>query len=138
MTTLIQQKSPHDCALAAIAMAAGMQFWEDLWTDDDLKAVHGRGVADVDPWLERAGFVRLRDYLEVYTHGSQEMIHAMLWRRSALLSVNSLNNNGGGHMIYWDGSKIWDPHEGQDGYLSFRWLSSAIVKRAVIFNEVNH
>jgi hypothetical protein len=57
----------------------------------------------------------------------------MLWKRRALLSVSSLNIDHGSHMIYWDGTRIWDPNDGKEGKLAFRYLSSCQITQAVIF-----
>lgn len=137
MTTLIQQKSPNDCVLAAIAMAAGFEKWEDAWTEDDLQAViKSKGVADTEPWLKRHGFVEWKHYRECYIHDDR-VAHALLWKRRALISCSSLNNDGGSHMIFWDGARIWDPHEGHwdQGFQYFRHLSTLRISRAYIFDD---
>lgn len=38
-----------------------------------------------------------------------EFYRRMIWGRRALVSVPSLNNEGGYHMIFWDGSNVLDP-----------------------------
>lgn len=139
MTTLIQQKSGNDCVLAAIAMAAGKDKWEDLWTPEDLQSViDSRGINDVDPWMLRAGFEREKHFREIFVYsGSERIASALLWRRRALLSVDSLNNHGGSHMIYWDGQKIWDPHEGHyPEFLAFRHLTSCKINRVQLFADL--
>lgn len=136
MTILVTQKSPHDCVLAAIAMAVG-KTWEEAWTQEDLAAViKSRGIADIDPWMKRHGAEPYVDYREVYVHGTRlGMVCALLWKRRALLSVNSLNNDGGSHMIYWDGECILDPNEGYEGKIAFKHLSSCIITRVYVFKE---
>lgn len=133
MTTLIQQRSGNDCVLAAIAMAVGKERWEDLWTEEDLqKVIQDKGIADIEPWLDRAGVTA---YRQVYIHGvDMRTCRALLWKRRALLSVDSLNNNGGSHMVYWDGDKLWDPHTGHEeqGLLAFKWLSTVHISRAFL------
>jgi hypothetical protein len=131
MTTLIQQKSQNDCVLAAIAMAAGASAWEDLWTEEDLqKVITSKGIANMDPWLKRAG---ITEWMECYVRDDRTA-HRLLWQRRALLSVNSLNNPGGTHMVYWDGEKLWDPHEGHyPEFLAFRHLQSLSISEIYIF-----
>lgn len=111
MTVLIQQKTLNDCALAAIAMAAGKEAWEDLWTEADLEAVKGKGVADIEPYMLRAGMLRKVHYRTAYIHANlnPETLEVLLWGRRALLSVHSLNSAHNNHMIYWDGERLWDP-----------------------------
>lgn len=138
MTTLIQQKSGNDCVLAAIAMARGCESWDDIWTQDDLdKVIASKGVAHWEDWMKRAGFVEDVHYRDVYCNGGDaERLKALLWRRRALLSVGSLNNAGGSHAVYWDGAKLWDPHEGHyPQYLAYRHLSSVCLSRALIFSD---
>lgn len=136
MTTLIQQRSGNDCVLAAIAMAAGAAAWEEVWTQADLDAViASKGVSDVAHWLVRAGF-KEGDFREVYLHGERAAA-ALLWRRPALLSVASLNNNGGSHMIFWDGERVFDPHEGHyPQFIAFRHLTSCSISRAFLLDEL--
>lgn len=135
MTVLINQKTGYDCVLAAIAMAAGKTAWEDLWTADDLDEVNGKGVSDIEPWMKRAGFTRLTHYKTVYLHAcDQEQTKDLLWRRKALLSIDSLNNEHGSHMVYWDGERIWDPHEKHDDYLFHRILTGVCLRSAYLLN----
>lgn len=138
MTTLIQQKSGNDCVLAAIAMAAGFDRWEDAWTDDDLQTViKSKGIADLDPWMKRVGYVAWTHYRECYVHRDESIAQVFLWKRRALISCSSLNNDGGSHMVFWDGRRIWDPHEGHwdQGFQYFRHLSTLRISRAYIFDD---
>jgi hypothetical protein len=134
MTTLIQQRSPSDCVLASIAMAAGKSAWTDLWTDADLAEIAGKGISTYEPWMERAGLGQpYVDYWEVYVGQSMNTFKCMLWKRRALLSIHSINNDGGHHSVYWDGDRIWDPNEGIPGKIAMPFLHSAIISRAWIF-----
>ena len=137
MTTLIQQKSNNDCVLAAIAMLAGKERWEDLWTPEDLDAViKSSGVSNHADWLLRAGLKEHRHYIEVHCgHISQHYICAMLRWRKALLSVHSLNNEHGYHMVYWDGAKLFDPQDGVEGKIAFKYLTSCCITRVFLFND---
>jgi hypothetical protein len=135
MTTLIRQRTNNDCVLAAIAMAAGKEKWEDAWTEEDLQAVvASRGISDKTPWLERMGFKEHTDFVDLYVQGEAMItVKAMLWNRRALLSVESLNHSHGSHMVFWDGTRIWDPNEGVDGKIAFKFLSSVYMTRLVLF-----
>ena len=133
MTTLIQQRSDNDCVLASIAMAVGAGKWEDVWTDEDLQsAIDSQGISDYEPWLKRVGLVNYEDYRVVYTHTGASDTHVLLWGRRALLSVRSLNNDGGYHMVYFDGEKLHDPQEGVEGKLAYRFLHSCQIARAIL------
>lgn len=139
MTHLIQQKSPNDCVLASVAMAAGFERWEDAWTDEDLQAViASKGVSSVEPWLNRVGYIADKSYREVYVRDETNgTVRAMLWRRRALISCDSLNNYGGSHMVYWDGSRVFDPHEGHwdQGFQHFRHITSLSISRVFVFDD---
>jgi len=133
-TTLIQQKSGSDCVLAAIAMAAGKEKWEDLWTQADLdQVIKDRGVGDIDPWMQRAGFQRGVHYHETYSN-YEPVAKKFLWKRKALLSIDSLNIAGGMHMVYWDGDRIFDPHDSHDSYLFHRIITGVSLYKAFLLN----
>lgn len=139
MTTLIQQRSPNDCVLAAIAMAAGVERWEDAWTEADLESViKSRGIAHIEDWMRRLGYVEDKHYFMVYVRGdTNSTVRALLWRRRALISCDSLNNRGGSHMVYWDGERVWDPHEGHwdQGFQHFRHITSLCINWCYIFDD---
>ena len=132
-TTLIKQRSGNDCVLAAIAMARGAASWGDIWTDADLESViASKGVSGYGPWLEQAGF-KPDQFKEIQIWGStdQQIVRQLLWHRRALVSVHSLNNDQGHHMVFWDGHEIFDPST-QRTYL---WLHSATITRVVLLDE---
>jgi hypothetical protein len=132
MTVHVKQKTDNDCALASIAMSVNC-LWEDLWTQDDLTQIEGKGISDLDPWLLRAGYIR-SEYKYVYTHGSLSIEgHELLWARRALVSIRSLNGPSN-HLIYWDGKRVWDPQEGVEGKLYVKHLHSAVLSRVVLLN----
>lgn len=132
MTTLIKQRTGNDCALAAIAMAAGCTSWDQLWSDEDLVPIKDRGVGDLTLWLARAGYQRNVHYKGIYVHGLSyhEDLVGLLWRRRALLSVHSLNNEGN-HMVYWDGQELFDPST----QLTYKLLRSLHIVRIVVFDD---
>lgn len=120
--TLIQQKSPNDCVLAAIAMACGAARWEDVWNEADLQQARDKKGLHPEDWLHRVGLVESKHWKSVYVN-SDRWASAMLWRRHAL--------------IMWDGHRIWDPHEGhQDqGFQHFKHITTLSISRAIIFDE---
>lgn len=130
MTNLIKQLSGNDCVLAAIAMARGAEKWHDVWTAADLeRVVTGKGISDYGPWMAQAGFEPHEwKEIQVWNSSDQQLLRQLLWRRRALLSVHSLNNDQGHHMVFWDGREIFDPST-QRTYL---WLHSATISRIVL------
>jgi hypothetical protein len=125
MTTLIQQRTSSDCVLACIAMAAGAASWDEVWTQADAdKVVASRGISpyDYSEWSERAGLKF--DDCSIYESCSQKTVKYLLRGQRAILSVYSLNIDGGHHAVYWDGQRLWDPNEGVAGKLAFRHLHS--------------
>lgn len=120
MTVLVQQRSPHDCAVCCMAMLTGRTY-------EDVRAViaelldetgERRGMRNEQEALRRLGFEHS------FHHGqpigdisctrrgfeiSPEYYRGAAWGRRALMSVPSLNFSGSWHMIFWDGSRIWDP-----------------------------
>jgi hypothetical protein len=112
------------------------KLWDELWTEEDLKKViESRGIADIEPWMERAGLKQWEDYKEIHVYYEQRYVGSLLWKRRALLSVDSLNIDGGSHMVYWDGTRIWDPNEGLEGKQHFKFISSCKISRVVIFSD---
>ena len=140
MTFLVQQRGDNDCVLASLAMAKGVE-WGDLWTQADLDKVSAdKGVGDIDPWMKRLGWVQGEHYMPTYCRGEMNNVHRLLWKRRALLSVSSLNNSGGSHMVFWDGDRIWDPHEGHWhlGHQFFRHLSTTQISQAFLLLPTPH
>ena len=134
MTTLIKQRSDNDCALAALAMALGAQTWDEVWTEEDLAAViKSQGVGNVDYWLLRHGLKRKVHFKNIYVHGMSyhEDLVGCLWRRRALLSVHSLNMPEGNHMVYWDGSEVFDPSPKR----TYANLRSMHIVRIILFDD---
>lgn len=118
-------------------MAVGASSWADAWSDEDLqKVIESQGISDFEPWFARHHIEEWKDYRHIYVHGDNVgIVKAMLWQRRAVLSVNSLNNNGGSHAVYWDGEKVYDPQEGIEGKIAFRFLSSMVITNAYIFKD---
>lgn len=132
-TKLIQQRNRSDCGLAAMAMALGKEY-DELWTPEDVqKVLDERGISDVGDWLERKGLKRREDFSTVYTFG-REKAAELLWGRPALLSIVSLNEQQGNHLVYFDGYRIWDPQEGREGKLFARIIRSVSIETVTILH----
>lgn len=132
MTTLIKQKGLYDCVLASIAMAKGCETWEELWGEADLAEVDGKGVSDERPWMEKAGFKDNQwKRIYVYEGSGQAIIKKLLWKRRAMIAANSLNTAEHGHMMYWDGEKIFDPSTQR----TFEFINSLVINSIIIFDD---
>lgn len=131
MTALIKQITGSDCFLACIAMAKGAKHVLDVWSKEDIdKVVASQGVGDPDPWLEQAGFKKGVDYKQHYAHhGTDDAIKALLWKRRAIISVRSLNIDGGTHAVYWDGEALFDPST----LRTYLHLSSLSISQVTLF-----
>lgn len=120
MTQIIQQRTPHDCAVAAMAMLTGKTWEETHAIIGHLVDYEGerRGMRDEQQALKLLGF----DYR--FENGrpvgdiscmrrpfgiAADFYRQFAWGRRALMSVPSLNRPGGWHMIFWDGARVYDP-----------------------------
>lgn len=123
----VKQKTDNDCVLAAVAMAAGMAY-NLLWTPEDTdKTVKDRGVGgeELKALMARAGL----EYRTVYVFGNDTgKVAELLWRRRALISMRSMNNRHGNHMVYWDGDLLHDPQRGRRGKLWAQHLHSVVIE----------
>jgi hypothetical protein len=126
MSAVIKQRYEWDCFLASIAMAVAGDY-DKLWLGDvphdsrfpTIYATnfvdcmirnHGIFDANVDHAFNRAGLQKDVDYWTVHLHPQNiDCGKAMIKGRRAILQVPSLNNEGGRHIVYWDGSQVRDP-----------------------------
>lgn len=146
MSELIRQRGPRDCGIAAIAMFTGRPYEEVLeaglasggylkggGTRSSGEILHQLGyhwenlVTDTKPNTRRFRTVAVMEYYQ-----SPDFVRDILWGRPCLMSVPSLNKEGGYHLIYYDGQRILDPQEGRKGkkfYTDFKSLKprSAVV-----------
>lgn len=135
MTTLIQQKTDNDCALAATAMAIGAPSWESVWTQADLDAVAGKGAHTSDVF-EKVGLRDRKHYLNVGVYSLDiGRAASLLWERAAILSVASINTAYGWHAVYWDGSKLWDPQEGRPDRQFFKFLQTVRIEQVYLLTD---
>ena len=132
---MIKQRNDTDCALAAIAMIAGVDY-DDLWLSEFVEKVvkaKGCGPELTDEALAIAGFTNREHYISCYTWGLSSDHRRLLWGRKAILSVPSLNYERGYHAVAWDGFRVFDPSPKQ----VYQWLEQLQITNAVIFNENN-
>lgn len=106
----IQQRMEADCAVAALAMFLGKRY-EDI-------ARHCTGAELVQYGL---AWSRERHIAGLFGIAVEVVDVSLLdWRRSAILTVPSLNDPAGGtHAVYWDGRRAWDPQKGREGYAAY-------------------
>lgn len=101
----VQQRFSGDCQLCCLAMFLGVSYEEvvkHVWGNE---LVHG-----------------LRDERTEYILGLFEAdvvirdVNRLDRSQPAVLTVPSLNHyDGGRHVVYWDGERVWDPNQGVPG-----------------------
>ncbi len=140
MTHLVKQRTPHDCAVACMAMLTGRTY-------DSVMAAIGdafdpeKGMAREETALKRLGFDN--SYASGEPAGnfvclrrdwciSTKFFRRLAWARRALMSVPSLNFEGGWHMVYFDGREVYDPSN-MKTYSRFEQLEP---DEMVLFSEV--
>lgn len=120
MSTLIQQRMPADCAVAALAMFLNVTY-EDV-------AIHCSGAELVRSGLS---WVRENHILGLFQVECDVFAPSVIdWVQPAILSVPTLNEpEGGTHSIYWDGKRVWDPQTNRKGK---SWYTNQMAKELVI------
>jgi hypothetical protein len=111
MPDLINQKTNDQCVIASVAMATGLDY------DYVLNVASISGAYTSSSGTHASSILNHLDvcYKNVYDHNhriSNSFWREMLFGRRAILSVKSVNNEGGTHSIFWDGFKILDPQNG--------------------------
>lgn len=78
----------------------------DAGVQNEALALRRLGYEDKNENGEAVG-----DFVCLYRQNaiSPEYFRSMAWGRRALMSVPSLNHEGGWHMVYWDGRVLFDP-----------------------------
>lgn len=140
MANQVFQKNDNDCMLACIAMAAGKgydELWPQSWVDE---VVEQRGASNefTNKALEHAGFKTQQDCWKVNVWDNQSrdpMVRRLLSGRSAILSVPSLNWEGGLHVVFWDGASLFDPNDPATGKQVYRWIDQLAPREIWIFDE---
>lgn len=147
MTVHVQQRGPHDCAIAACAMLTGMTYESVLalfsdWTEWNARAVakgertRGTDERHYSKFFDEIGW-QVRGPIGGWRNpNAGETIRDMLWGRRALISIHSANHDAGYHTAYFDGARIWDPQEGRDGHRAYGpMLWSVPIRCCWIFAE---
>lgn len=110
---LIRQRTNDQCAIAAIAMATGLDY-DYVLNMGLLTGNYTNGNGTHTASLLNSLSV---PYKSIYDHSkriSNTHWAEMLWGRRALLSVESINNEGGTHIVFWNYSEILDPQNGNE------------------------
>jgi hypothetical protein len=160
--TLVQQRVKSDCGVAAIAMFTGRSY-EEVYAaarktgkdNFDPKS----GMSSVERVLEELGYHwenlgRHKDHPAPNPDGPQfrslglsiaswyiqpKFFAKFFWGRRALLSIHSLNNlPDGRHLVYFDGTRIWDPQEGRKGKKFAIDVEQVVIADATIFQETSN
>jgi len=113
----IRQKNPGDCAVCALAMYLGLSYLEMIlafgYVCDKIAKIQGGGLNTDD----------MRIIIRAYTgeaplvvtsridpfHDRRDDMMALIQGKKAILCAPSLNVEGVGHAVYWNGSKVFDP-----------------------------
>lgn len=123
MTKLVKQKKDYDCVLACVSMLTGRKY-EDLFSKELCDRVdETKGCTDELFYevLNVAGFERNINMKSLFVQNVDPVIlENLLWKRKAILQVDSLNYKDGQHCIYWDGEQILDPSKLQ----VYKWWQS--------------
>lgn len=101
---LIRQRFKADCVVASVAMYCKVPYEKVVEVLESLKIKPSNlGGNDTLRAMKQLGHVNVTEKLEFYDF------------LPCILSVPSLNNKGRMHAVYWDGERIWDPQEGNEG-----------------------
>lgn len=156
--TLVRQRGTSDCGVAAIAMLTGRTY-EEVYAsarrtgNDNFDPKSG--MSSVERVLEQLGYHwenlgRHKDHpapnpdgpqfrslsLSIASWHIQPKFYAkFFWGRRALLSIHSLNNPDGRHLVYFDGTRIWDPQEGRKGKKFATEIEQVVIADATILQE---
>ena len=128
---MIKQRNDNDCMLAAVAMVAGKEY-DDIYTPEFVqKVVDARGC-NHELTMEVMARAGLKPWT-IYVHGHLDSYERrLLLGRTAVFSVASLNNRGGGHAVAWDGRDVFDPSP----KLIYQWLEHLVIETIYTFDEV--
>jgi len=140
----MKQRYEWDCFLCCITMAVDGDY-DKLWlTTVDQKPpfnlgalnfvqrmVEKRGIYgdDIDKAFGQAGLQKDVDYWRVPIYSTCiDCAKSMLLGRRAILQAPSLNQEGGTHIVYWDGAQVHDPSPKQ----CYSWLQAMHLQYAWI------
>lgn len=142
MTELIKQRTPHDCAVACMAM---LQGWTWECTNEVVGHLveyekHPRGMRHEQEAIRLLGYESKYDNGHavgdvIFTHRpygiAPEYYRDMAWGRRALLTVPSLNIPNGHHMVYYDGHQLYDPST----KLTYSSFTQLMPSEIIVFRE---
>jgi hypothetical protein len=115
-------------------MAAGKSY-EELFDPEfcqRIEANKGCNNDEIEEAFCKAGLKKDEDYITRYMgHAAPHEIRDLLWKRKAMIQVDSLNYEKGMHMIYWDGKEIHDPSNKQ----VYKWMSHVRPVYVWVFNN---
>jgi hypothetical protein len=159
--TLVRQRGPADCGIAAIAMLTGRPYEEVYAAARKANGGHAfnrkNGMTSSERVLEELGYHwenlgRHKDHPAPNPDGPQfrslglswaswtlnpKFYAKFFWGRRAILSIHSLNNvPDGRHLVYFDGFRIWDPQEGRKGKKFATEIEKVVIEEALIFQEM--
>lgn len=120
MVEFVNQQLDDDCAICGICMATGEPWEKVMQIALRLKEYRpGRGTYNMESIMKELGYNYSWDSSDlnaditgIYVPESMNaswLTRHFLWGRRALVSVPSLNEPGGWHVVYWDGYKVYDP-----------------------------
>lgn len=150
---LIRQKEPSDCGIAAIAMFTKLSYDEVrscAINTSYFKKKHGtyscsgilrklgfeqENYSGDNSYITKSGKFKSIPHIHHYISGSA--LRQLLWGRRCLISVESLNNENGLHLIYYDGENILDPQNGRKGkkYFDYKDWNKINPKEIYIWKE---
>jgi hypothetical protein len=123
---MIKQRLECDCAIACLAMAAGVR-WIDVWTHRVMREfrrhlasgiIRGLYDGEEEKFLNSIGIrnKRLAHQDSFYNKEigiergyTTEQLFEFIINKKAILCVPSLNVTDGLHDVYWDGTRFYDP-----------------------------
>lgn len=108
-TVFVKQRTTHDCVPACMAMLTGLPIDAVIERLGDCFNPE-KGTRNDHLSLNRMGFCD-DEFIHIYKDWrlSVQLFKRFAWRRRALLTVPSLNHEGGWHMVYVDGENLYDP-----------------------------
>ena len=114
---ILKQRAEDDCAICCIAMALNRPYEDVMIAALESGAYKpGEGTYRPDEILRSLGeWSAIDEPFGTFIYRfkdrclSTEFFRTLAWGRRALMSVSSLNFPDKYHMIYWDGSTIYDP-----------------------------
>jgi hypothetical protein len=131
VTYHVQQRHKGDCVIAALAMFCKLPYEaiEPVAREHFVDRRRKAGIRDSSVILRKLGYRQEnyasddkpldgREFRSLWLYEyliSPNILRDYCWGRPAMMSVPSLNEKDGKHMVYYDGHRVWDPQEGRRG-----------------------